>query len=111
MHPRPTPNATLEALIGGALDVPLLPFAAWFARLRDTPSAPAHRILLFYEWIGEVMDAGQFSEFSGARIERARAMSRTLDALPALGEKDVHAWIGYWRSVGALAGEVESDSE
>ncbi|KAJ7123111.1 hypothetical protein C8R44DRAFT_735702 [Mycena epipterygia] len=114
VHPCPTTWTSLMTLIAADLDVPLVPYAEWLARLEhaarssfqtesEKPQIGAFKLLEFYRMASQPSVAQGMVESMGllpvVAIEKGLPTSASLRNAPLLGRADVGAWMSYWRSV------------
>lgn len=117
VHPRPTSWSSLSKIIAADLGVELVPFAAWLISLEELGKSyvdeveamrniPALRLLSFFESIS-TQPTGSIAGLGFRRLDSRLSLdlSRTLSDpnVPQLGESDVKAWLGYWKSVGFIS--------
>ncbi|KAF8890513.1 hypothetical protein CPB84DRAFT_1849102 [Gymnopilus junonius] len=122
VHPRPTSWSLLSKIIATDLGVDLVPFVAWLAKLEELGKGsdtseeqidvealrkiPALRLLPFYKPMA-IHEEGSIAGlgFKKLNSEKAVAMSETLanPNVSRVGEENVKAWLGYWKSVGFIS--------
>jgi len=125
VHPRPTQWSSLASVVAEKLSVQLVPYSEWLTRLEKASrngsedsddenqidvevmrSIPALRLLPFFRSItAKIEGSANALGFPSLACDRAVEMSSTLSAVQKgneLGEKDVQAWLKYWRKAGAL---------
>ncbi|KAF8154856.1 hypothetical protein B0H34DRAFT_540683 [Crassisporium funariophilum] len=124
IHPKPVTWESVMQPLAEILNVPLVPYEEWFARLessaRDSDeeskdksrsqqqhSRAALRMTHFYRLALKASSAG-YTESMGllARVasEKGVSASATLqsDEIPPLGRGDVEKWVAFWREIGFL---------
>ncbi|KAF8192401.1 hypothetical protein K438DRAFT_2135640 [Mycena galopus ATCC 62051] len=106
VHPRPTTWRAVMEPLASILNVPLVPYAEWFARLKSTAGFTLHgpemrgtsgslaalKLLDFFQ---------EARSLPRADSHRAIQASKTLrsEHLVPLGSADVEKWVKYWRDV------------
>ncbi|KAF8146659.1 male sterility protein-domain-containing protein [Mycena galopus ATCC 62051] len=109
VHPRPTTWRAVMEPLASMLNVPLVPYAEWFARLKSTAGFTLHgpemrgtsgslaalKLLDFFQ---------EARSLPRADSHRAIQASKTLrsEHLVPLGSADVEKWVKYWRDVDFL---------
>jgi hypothetical protein len=120
-HPRPVSWSAVFETLSITLDIPLVSYTEWLARLEKSGQAlatasveaeakaignnPALLLIDFFR--GASMDVDPSKEAMGQCIlslDQAKKASRTLrdENLRQLGVEDVNQWLGYWKSAGSL---------
>ncbi|KAI0327462.1 NAD(P)-binding protein, partial [Cubamyces sp. BRFM 1775] len=113
VHPRPIPWSDIIAPIASQLNVPLVPFAEWLAKLQKSAEAdtglsvelmeknPALRLLAFFT---NVVLSPEREPMGGVYLstQRSTAASSTLARLTALNEGCVKRWLDEWKKSGFL---------
>ncbi|TFY63805.1 hypothetical protein EVG20_g6168 [Dentipellis fragilis] len=119
IHPRPVPWSTVFRAFSSALNIPLIPYADWLARLdksaegvqpfadtNEFSNNPALRLLDWFHsaWSDNGAKATEALGFPKLQTVNAKLASPTLadEHLAQVGEKDVLSWVGYWKSSGFL---------
>ncbi|KAA1470564.1 acetyl-CoA synthetase-like protein [Dentipellis sp. KUC8613] len=119
IHPRPVPWSTVFRAFSSALNIPLIPYADWIARLdksaegvrpfadtNEFSNNPALRLLDWFHsaWSDNSAEATEALGFPKLQTVNAKLASPTLadENLAQVGEKDVLSWVGYWKSSGFL---------
>ncbi|KIM81361.1 hypothetical protein PILCRDRAFT_821447 [Piloderma croceum F 1598] len=115
-HPRPISWSTLFEAFSDTLNIPLVPFAEWLARLEKSREAlatasaeeeakairnnPALRLIEFFRGISS-HEATSLS----LSLDEAEKASETLrdENLSQLSVADVKLWVSYWRGTGSLS--------
>lgn len=121
-HPRPVLWSTIFKVFSSALNIQLVSYAEWLARLEISASVnssssaeleadtirsnPALRLINFFR--GVSMDLDSSREALGIpmlSLDEAKKVSSTLQGgnLRELGTEDVLRWLGYWRSSSFLS--------
>jgi len=115
-HPRPVLWSTLFEAFSEILNIPLVPFAEWLARLEKSREAlatasteeeakairnnPALQLILFFRDVfsKEAMGLPSLS------LDEAKKASETLrnENFCPLSVADVELWVSYWRRTGSL---------
>ncbi|KAH9895864.1 hypothetical protein C8Q73DRAFT_729156 [Cubamyces lactineus] len=113
VHPRRIPWNEMIAPIASQLDVPLVPYEHWLARLQENidgdtgptielmEKSPALRIVSFFTSMTlspEIEPLGRVY----LSTEKSTAASPTLAALTRLNERDVQRWMDRWKKSGFL---------
>jgi hypothetical protein len=120
-HPRPVPWSNIFEAFSTALNIPLVPYSEWLARLEKSAEdlatvsaeieaeairhSPALRLIDFFREASV-----DFGPSTGARgmpslsLERAKKASQTFGDLNLrqLSSEDVNHWLWYWKSVGFM---------
>ncbi|KAJ7157757.1 putative polyketide synthase [Mycena filopes] len=110
IHPRPATWKTIMEPFASAMNVPLVPYAEWFARLRGTAEFAAGNVAAL-----RLVDLFQFGLTPTVNKESMGLLPRVLsdrgtkaapilldEKLTPLGPTDVRKWVHYWRAVGFL---------
>lgn len=120
VHPHPVPWSVIISSASSILNVPVVPYSEWLAKLagfstssgrRDEAEAarrvPALRLLEFYQLMeagapgrpdDEVLMQKRFD--TTQMIQASKALGSP--GLSSLGLEDVLRWIAYWRSKGVV---------
>lgn len=109
VHPRPIPWRTTFNVFAKKLDVPLVPFHEWLARIEAFGEAdpeggrvvPALRLAEFYKELGEA-GFGSMSRMENVSTVKAQEVSATLRHMAPLTEADAEKWLAYWQRSGVL---------
>jgi hypothetical protein len=115
VHPRSTTwNAVIEPLASN-LGVPLVPYAEWFARLKNaaetaprqhrTQNMAALKLLDFFRLgLKPAANTESMGLLPKVVADKGIHVSETLmrEDLSPLGSADVKKWLSYWRGVGFL---------
>jgi hypothetical protein len=102
--------------ISDALNVPVVPYNEWLARLEASPATdealhrnPALHLVGFYRVSAPPSDEKGIQDREAMGMAMYETKKTVSDApslrpqtLPQLGKYDVNLWIGYWRSKGVL---------
>ncbi|GJE90357.1 acetyl-CoA synthetase-like protein [Phanerochaete sordida] len=120
VHPRPAPWAAVVTGLNAALGkhaLPVLPYAAWLARVEALPATsvnmdryPALKLLAFFRELaageqraaaaeGHALEAGGLPVFATGKMQECSAALREA---PAVGDAHAKAWVEYWRTSGFL---------
>ncbi|KAH9939474.1 hypothetical protein B0H21DRAFT_780597 [Amylocystis lapponica] len=113
VHPHPTSWDKIASALNEALglELPSVPLEDWVKKLEhaaegatasDIEKTPAIKLVEFFKHIalvekerrGNRLEAGGMALFSTTQLQNA---SPTLAKLPLIDDKDVKAWIGFWR--------------
>jgi len=125
VHPRPVSWHSLATVVSAELNVPLVPFVDWLAKLEQTAqslsqsayergsqadpgtemvrSLRALQLLPFFKVVGEkLVSARMAMGLPDLSVEQAVKGSPTLadPDIRQLGSEDVKRWLAYWRKVG-----------
>ncbi|KAF8166302.1 acyl transferase domain-containing protein [Mycena galopus ATCC 62051] len=111
VHPRPTTWRAVMKPLASILDVPLVPYAEWFSRLKSTAEfttsgdLAALKLMDFFR-MGLKRGANRESMGLLPKVVASKGMhaSETLmnEDLALLGRADAENWVRYWREVGFL---------
>ncbi|KAG1902324.1 uncharacterized protein F5891DRAFT_1127654 [Suillus fuscotomentosus] len=110
IHPSPVSWTILMQEAARILNVPLIPYAQWFASLEKQASSqtakqlqnnPALRLLDFFRYTTTNKKNFVESELSCAKALQESATLRSMVSSP-LGTRDVAEWMGYWHSIGFI---------
>ena len=119
-HPRPVLWSTIFEAFSTILNIPLVPYTEWVARLEKsgevlaTASAeeeatairnnPALRLIEFFRGISMDVDPSKEMGLPSLSLDEAKNASKTLrdEKLCPLSVADVKQWISYWRGTGSL---------
>ncbi|KIJ41587.1 hypothetical protein M422DRAFT_172065, partial [Sphaerobolus stellatus SS14] len=121
IHPRPVEWSTIMGQIASILQVSLVPYVEWFARLdhasrhadddkkskRQKERRAALKLIEFYK-LGlknDARNAESMGLMPSVVADEALKASKTLQdeqLLPLIGQEDVRRWIDYWRGVDFL---------
>ncbi|KAJ6464059.1 hypothetical protein C8R45DRAFT_1175371 [Mycena sanguinolenta] len=115
IHPRPTTWRQVMEPLASAPDVPLVPYAEWFARLENTadfvPQVPgadakhpaALKLLDFFQrGLKPQVNWESVGLLPRLALQKGTHASETLRNVPPLGPGDIESWVRYWRQVGFL---------
>ncbi|KAJ3513618.1 hypothetical protein NLJ89_g2846 [Agrocybe chaxingu] len=118
IHPKPTQWNDLVKPASKVLDVPLVPYLEWFARLeasaRDAdehgPATVNQRAALrLTHFYSIALGVSRFHTESGGLLAKVvsdkgyrASPSLRADTVSRLGEHDVKKWMAYWREIGFL---------
>jgi hypothetical protein len=120
-HPRPISWSTLFEAFSDSLNIPLVPFAEWLARLEKsrevlaTASAeeeaqairnnPALRLIEFFRSIS----SHEATSLPNLSLNEAKKASETLrdENLSPLSVADVKMWVSYWNGTGSRLSQDE----
>ncbi|KAI0660272.1 hypothetical protein C8Q70DRAFT_1105691 [Cubamyces menziesii] len=114
VHPQRIPWNDMIAPIASQLNVPLVPYEDWLARLQEnidrdnsptielTEKSPALRLMSFFMMF--VKASSKREPLGGAYLstEKSTAASPTLAELPMLNERNVQRWMDGWKKSGFL---------
>ncbi|TCD65683.1 putative NRPS-like protein biosynthetic cluster [Steccherinum ochraceum] len=110
-HPRPVSFSTIISSVAQALDLPLVPFADWLARLRTSGEelsaqsevemmkiSPALRLLPFFSRADTRSGLRETMGLRGMDMSRALEVAQSLSEnnLPQLNDTNVSGWLSYW---------------
>ncbi|KAF8154567.1 hypothetical protein B0H34DRAFT_661311 [Crassisporium funariophilum] len=130
VHPRPVSWEVLMSDINDALvqegvsasRIPVVSFKEWFSLLEARSinatddvikQIPAIKILDFFRSFADTdatlrlvnkhdAESGGLANFSTVK---AQTISKTMKDLPAIGARDAHLWVRYWKSAGLFTGK------
>ena len=114
VHPQRIPWNNLIAIIASQLNVPLIPYEEWLARLQEhidrdngptielMEKSPALRIMSFFTNIVKVSPEKEPLGVAYLSTEKSTAASLTLAELPMLNERNVQRWMDGWKKSGFL---------
>ncbi|TFY82997.1 hypothetical protein EWM64_g1012 [Hericium alpestre] len=119
VHPRPVSWSNVFRHFSSALDLPLVPYTDWLARLdksaegvspltdtNDFKSNPALRLLDWFHsaWNDHGTGASEALGFPKLQTINAIKSSPMLadEHVARIGEKDVFQWVDYWKAVGFI---------
>lgn len=107
VHPNPVAWDDIFRHISRALDVPLVEYEEWLEKLEESYKAdmafadnPALHLLDFFRTVNIPLASADSEALGFPRLETRI----TVEIAPSmncdsLGQRDVDAWVGYWRSV------------
>ncbi len=129
-HPRPVTWDTVFDPLASLLDVPLVPYAEWFARLEKslndvesqqgsnvsdsstTIDNPALKLIDFFRASFEVTETTEAMRLAResmgllpkVTLDKSVLASKTLqdENLPQLGREDAEKWVLHWKEIGFL---------
>ncbi|KAH8100027.1 acetyl-CoA synthetase-like protein [Cristinia sonorae] len=109
VHPRPVSWADIITPVSQALSLPLVSYADWLARLRESGANlhaeheveimkvnPALRILDFFSGVDLDSSSGEAMGIREMDMTKAREVANVLSGLPPLSKRDVLGWLSYW---------------
>lgn len=114
VHPRPVSWTSIFQTVSQTLEVPLVPYSEWFAKLEKSLEDksvsevdqmrrnPALRLLEFFR---KGLTDDPRTEFPGIvklEIDKALRVSPTFQGSPQLGASDVNLWLAFWKKTGFL---------
>jgi hypothetical protein len=119
IHPRPTTWNTIMEPLASLLEVPLVPYAEWFARLKSTAEfahqepgvkmegggATALKLLDYFQFgLKPAPNAESMGLLPRAASQKGFHASKTLmdEGASPIDSTDVEKWVKYWRGVGFL---------
>ncbi|TCD61564.1 putative NRPS-like protein biosynthetic cluster [Steccherinum ochraceum] len=110
-HPRPVPWSNIISPISRALNLPVVPYAEWFAKLQKSGEGlsaqmeaealknnPALGLLPFFSSVNTQASSGEAMGLRSMETTKAQevAVSLSENTLPRLSEADVLKWLAYW---------------
>ncbi|KAJ7638204.1 putative polyketide synthase [Roridomyces roridus] len=105
VHPKPTTwNAIMEPM-ASMLDVPLVPYREWYARLKAADGDITALRLLDYFHLGLKTHMNRESMGLLPKVvssKGSRASETLINTTRSLGADDVRSWVEYWRGIGYL---------
>jgi hypothetical protein len=107
-HPKYVSLEFVFRYITKVLDVPLVPYSQWFARLEASQSEQiakqdsALRLLEFYRSIETDERLGNAS-FPRLVTDIAQSAFPALRDVPVIGDGDIQKWLDYWKGIGVIA--------
>ncbi|THH28009.1 hypothetical protein EUX98_g6169 [Antrodiella citrinella] len=123
VHPRPVSWSSLLTPASQILRLPLVPFADWLDRLRESSPGASHhdsaddtdeeamkannpgaQLIPFYSFAEKAGPGEEVMGLPTLEVKRMVQVAPSLgeDKLGTLSEADVERWIGYWKKVGFL---------
>ncbi|TFY76506.1 hypothetical protein EWM64_g7507 [Hericium alpestre] len=119
VHPRPVTWSDVAKSWGKALNIPVIPYTEWLARLDKSAESvspftdtndfrvnPALRLLDWYHsaWSDTAVYTTEAMGFPKLLTDNAVKSSPSLAAkdVHRIGERDVFQWVDYWKSVGFI---------
>ncbi|KII85379.1 hypothetical protein PLICRDRAFT_44672 [Plicaturopsis crispa FD-325 SS-3] len=109
LHPNPIQLSTLVDHFALVLDLPIVSWGEWLSAF-ESPAHPqphlAAQALKMTRMFNHALPApgGEVVRYPSLSQESTLEESPSLRAAPALGLKDVEAWVTFWRRLGLLPG-------
>lgn len=124
VHPRPVTWNSVAQRLAYFINVPLVPYTEWVAKLQESLTAdgssrqssmnPALKLMDFFRLGLEVPEVLRpTKECMGllpkVALDKSRLASKTLsnEAIPQVNDIDVERWVRHWRDIGFLPRTVK----